>query len=241
MVGVFFRAGRMIKRSLLGVTNYNFRIKMKSFNIWIRSVSRWLVEWRYFCLGLLVVAVPIWLAIRYGADEATIRIMGLILQLLGIGTVIWDINSTRKEFGHPGAFKVWHRRLRSFPLFGNQAGTATGHATLPAMISSGRAHQTVSAGPEAKSEERLQALEENLRLVHERISHSQNEVDQQFRKYFEELNFETQARVQEDKKNQIKLEATETGGLHILGMGALWLFQGVIMSTVPAEIAKLLK
>lgn len=214
---------------------------MKTFMIWIKSVSRWSIEWRYFCVGLLVVAVPIWLGIRYGADESMIRITGMILQLLGIGTVAWDINSTRKEFGHPGVLKVWHQRLRRFPLFGKQAVTGTCDATLPALTGSVRGRKSVSAGPEATNEERIQALEDNLRIVHDRVSQTQNEIDQGLRKYSEELTLEKQVRIQEDKKIHAKLEATETGGLHILGMGALWLFQGVIMSTVPAELAKWLR
>lgn len=214
---------------------------MKTFVIWIKSVSHWLIEWRYFCFGLLVVTVPVWFGIRYGANEDMIRVSGMALQLLGIGTVAWDINATRKEFGHPGVLMVWHQRLKRFPLFGKQAVTSTCHATLPAMTCSGRAHQSVNAGPEATTEERIRALEENLQIVHDRISQAQNEIDQGFRKYSEELTLEKQVRVQEDKKIHVKLEATETGGLHILGMGALWLFQGVIMSTIPAELAKWLR
>ncbi len=211
---------------------------MRNILLWLKSVFHWLVEWRYFYLGFLVVAIPVLSGLRYGADEAMIRFTGMVLQLLGIGTVAWGIHTTRKEFGHPGIFTVWRRRLSRFPPFGKRVETGTGHATLPAFICSGRGHHLVSAGPEATTEARIQALEANLQIVHDRVSQTQNEIDQGFRKYSDVLKQEEQARIKEDQNICAKLEATETGGLHISAMGAFWLFVGVIMSAVPVELAK---
>jgi len=214
---------------------------MRKIQLWLKSIFQWLVEWKYFCLGLLVVAVPVFFGLRYGADEATIRITGMVLQLLGIGTVAWGIHTTRKEFGHPSIFAVWHQRLSRFPSFGKRVVTGTAHITLPGMTGTGRSHPSVSAGPEATIEARVQALEENLQIVHDRVRQTQNEMDQGFRKYSEALKQEEQVRDKEDQNIRAKLEATETGGLHISAMGAFWLFVGVTMSTVPVELAKWLK
>ena len=211
---------------------------MRKFLLWLKSIFHWLVEWRYFCLGLLVVAVPVFFGLWYGAGEATIRITGMVLQLLGIGTVAWGIHTTRKEFGHPSIFTVWHQRLSRFPSFGKRVVTGTAHITLPGMTVTGRGHPPVSAGPEASIETRVQALEENLQIVHDRVSQTQNEMDQGFRKYSEALKQEEQVRDKEDQNIRAKLEATETGGLYISAMGAFWLFVGVTMSTVPVELAK---
>jgi len=214
---------------------------MRKILLWLKSIFYWLVEWRYFCLGLLVVAVPVFFGLGYGADEATIRITGMVLQLLGILTVAWGIHTTRKEFGHPSIFAVWHQRLSRFPSFGKRVVTGTAHITLPGMTGTGRPHPSVSAGPEATIEARVQALEENLQIVHDRVRQTQNEMDQGFRKYSEALKQEEQVRDKEDQNIRAKLEATETGGLHISAMGAFWLFVGVTMSTVPVELAKWLK
>lgn len=214
---------------------------MRKILFWLKSIFHWLVEWRYFCLGLLVVAVPAFFGLRCGADEATIRITGMVLQLLGIGTVAWGIHTTRKEFGHPSIFIVWHQRLSRFPFFGKRVVTITADIKLPSMGGTGRGHGSVSAGPGATIEARVQALEENLQIVHDRVSQTQNEMDQRFRKYSEALKQEEQVREKEDQNIRAKLEATETGGLHISAMGAFWLFVGVIMSTVPVELAKWLK
>ena len=48
---------------------------------------------------------------------------------------------------------------------------------------------------------------------------------------------ERSARVTEDRKILSKLEATETGGLHISAMGAVWIFLGIIFSSIPKELS----
>ena len=155
---------------------------MREILVWLKSIFHWLLEWIYFCLGLLVVVVPVFFGLTYGADEATIRITGMVLQLLGILTVAWGIHTTRKEFGHPSILTVWHQRLSRFPSFGKRGVTGTGHFTVPCATFFGRGHTSVSAGPNAPIEARIQALEENLQLVHDRVSQTQNEMDQEFRK-----------------------------------------------------------
>jgi hypothetical protein len=55
------------------------------------------------------------------------------------------------------------------------------------------------------------------------------------------LKREEQARAAEDQVIRHKLETTETGGIHVTAMGALWLFVGVTLSTASPEIAKWLQ
>jgi hypothetical protein len=214
---------------------------MRKITPCLKDIFSSLVERKYFCLGLLVVAVPVFLGLHYGADEAMIRITGMVLQLFGIGTVALGIHKTRREFGHPSIFRVWHQRLKRFLPFGKREVTGTAHITLPGVTCNARGHASVSVEPGATIEARVQALEENLQIVHNRINQAQNEMDQEFRKCSEALKHEERARDREDQKILSKLEATATGGLHISAMGALWLFVGVIMSTIPAELAKWLK
>ncbi len=222
---------------MLGVNNCDFCFRIKTFAIWIKSVSRWLTEWKYFCVGLLVVVLP-WIEIRYGVDEATIRVTGMVLQLLGIGTVAWNINKTRKEFRHPGILKIWYQRLRHFPLFGKQIEPMILNGVLPAITGEFYAYESINAGHEATDGERIQALEKNLQIAHDRISQMQNEYNQRFHKYCEKLELEKRVQKQEIEKIHKKIETTETGGLSILGMGVVLLCQGVIMSTIPTELAK---
>lgn len=214
---------------------------MKPIIIWIKSIFIWLIKWRYFCIGLLFVILPIWIIIHYEADQDTIKIFGMILQLLGIGTVLWDINSTRKQFDQPNIIKVWYERLISFPRIAKQGNIGNLNVELPQMSGSARIYQTESILPEATTEERLMALEKNLEIAHKRISQTQSEIDQIFKNISDDLKLEKQVRDMNYEELNSKIETTETSGLHILGMGALWLFEGVIMSTVPTKIFELLR
>ena len=97
------------------------------------------------------------------------------------------------------------------------------------------------AGANPTIEARLDAIENNVTSIHERISQVQREMDGEFQKTTDALNREEQARQAEDNTIREKLEATGTGGVHISAIGASWLLVGVILSTAAIEIAALLK
>ena len=214
---------------------------MRKFLAWLKSIFHWLAEWWLFCFGFLVIAAPAAFIVFVGASEAAIRYTGMGLQLLGIGTVAWGIHTTRKEFDHPSVFAVWRKRLNRFPSFGGREIAGSAHITLPAMTVSARGYGSVDAGENPTIDARVQALEENLKRVNDRVSQTQNEMDQGFRKQCDALKQEQQVRSDEDQRIRVKMESTETGGLHISAMGALWLSIGVIMSAIPCELAVWLK
>ena len=66
-------------------------------------------------------------------------------------------------------------------------------------------------------------------------------MDQGFRTQSKALEEEKQNRSREDQLLNAKLEATETGGLHISAMSALWLFIGVSLNTASVGISARLK
>lgn len=210
---------------------------MRKLFAWLKAILHWLVEWRLFCLGFIVVVAPVGFIVFVCADEVVIRIAGMVLQLLGIGTVAWGIHLTRKEFGRPSVFTVWRKRLNRFPAFGDSGATASFNIPFPIMTGRGRGHSSVSAGTNPTIDARIQALEENLKLVNDRVSQTQNEMDQEFRKQTDALKQEQQIRSDEDQHIRAKMESINTGGLHISAMGALWLAIGVIMSSIPSELA----
>ena len=100
---------------------------------------------------------------------------------------------------------------------------------------------TVESRPNPTIETRIDALEKNLALIHERISSIEKEVGEEFQKAAKALINEEKARQTVDRGIYEKLESAGTGGIHISAIGALWLFSGVILSTASIEIADLLK
>jgi len=211
------------------------------------SVSRvkrlwlWLIEARYAWLALGVIAFALIVYLRPQTPEPVIRLTGLVLQLLGIGTVIWGISKTRALFGHPSfsvKVKSWFER---FPLRRKSPVQATVAAILSDATLNARGYVMQGPGPNSTVETRLNALEENISSIHERISSIERVMGEEFRKKAEAIRNEEQARKTEDNAIRAKLEATGTGGVHISAIGALWLFVGVILSSASVEIAELLK
>lgn len=212
----------------------------RTLTLWLRALWFWLTEPRHFWLATFVVALALIFTLRRGVTEPEIRISGLLLQILGIGTVAWGIRETRALFGRPtlvAEFRAW---LRRFPVYGGRVVSASVNITMPGLSLHARGSSSASAGPDASIEARIEALEKNVKLINERIDHTQNEMDQKFRSHADLLKQEEQTRGREDQAIREKLEATETGGLHISAMGVLWLFVGVTLSTAAPEIAKCL-
>lgn len=205
----------------------------------IKLLWSWLFEARFAWLALGVIFFAL-MACFLNTSEPTIRITGLSLQLLGISTVIWGISETEALFGNQSLlFKVksWCGR---FPLLRSNVVASGDMASLSLGTCNAKAYGTHGTSPNPTTENRLDALEKNISLIHERINGTENEMDEAFRKIKDVLKVEVQTREIEDSSILGKLEATGLGGVHISLIGALWLFVGVILSTAAIEIARLL-
>ena len=205
---------------------------------WVRALWFWLTEPRHFWLAIFVIAVALSFTLRRGVTEPEVRITGLLLQILGIGTVAWGIRETRALFGRPTLMAQFRAWLRRFPVYGERVVSANMNITIPGASLHARGYAFAATRSNASVEERIDALEKNVALINTRIDQTQNEMDQRFRSHVDDLKQEERNRAREDQSIREKLEATETGGLHISVMGALWLFVGVTLSTGASEIAR---
>jgi hypothetical protein len=206
----------------------------------LKAIWPWLVEVRYVWYSMAVICVALIISLKLHPTEPIIRITGLALQLLGIGTVIWGISETRALFGQPSfasKIKAW---LSRFPLLRHDVVLRANGAIHLHVSGKGRLHQTHKA-IDPTTEARIDSLEKNIELIHERINQTQKEMDEGFQKVSDLVKREEQFRQTEDNAIRMKLEATGTGGVHISAIGASLLFVGIILSTAATEIAALFK
>lgn len=187
------------------------------------------------------VAVALFISLRPGTSEPVIRMTGLALQLLGIGTVIWEISETRTLFGHPSLTSKAKGWLGRFPLLRRSAVVSATGIASSASVGNARAYGTHGPGANPTTESRLDALEKNMASIHERITQTQHEIDVESNKAADAFTREEQLRASEDRAIREKLEATGTSGVHISAIGALCLFVGVILSAAAPEISAFLK
>ena len=207
----------------------------------IKAIWPWLLEVRYAWLSVIVILGSLTISLRPHTPEPVIRITGLVLQLLGVGTVTWGISETRALFGHPSLASKAKAWIGRFPLLRREIVLGGSIIGLSSVTGNARGYVTNDPGPNPTVETRLESLEKNVSLIHERINQTHNEMDQEFRKAEESLKLEKQLRQEEDNATREKLEATGTGGVHISAIGASWLFVGVTLSSASVEIASWLK
>lgn len=207
----------------------------------IKAIWPWLAEARHAWLSVVVICVALAISLRPHTTEQVIRLTGLVLQLFGIGTIIWGISETRALFGHSSLANKAKAWLSRFPLLRRNVVLAVGSGTFLMGGGKMRAYGTRGPGENPTIETRLETLEKNVTSIHEGISQTQKEMDEEFQKTADALKREEQSRQAEDSTIREKLEATGTGGVHISAIGASWLIVGVILSTAAIEIAELLK
>ena len=207
----------------------------------IRAIPPWLAEAKFAWYTLIVVIASGLIALRPGTSEQVIRLTGLVLQILGIGTVAWGISETRALYGHKPFYAIFVSWTMRFPLLGRTIHLKGAMLSGSATISGGRAHGTVGVAPGATLEQRVDALEKNLPLIHARITAAEQDIDKKVQIVADKVSAEEAMRKSEDETLAKRLESTATGGVHISAIGAVWLFVGVILSTAALEIEHWLK
>ena len=207
----------------------------------MKAIWPWLKEARYAWLTIIVIALAFAISLRPQTPEKVIRLTGLVLQLFGVLTVAWGISETRSFFGHPSFASKTISWFSRFPLRKRNVVVSGSGSSYSISSSNARGYVTSGAGPNPTIENRIDALEKNIGHINERISGTEKEMDEQFRKSTQALKDEQITRQSEDSIILQKLEATGTGGVHISAIGAAWLFVGVILSTAGLEIEKWLK
>jgi len=204
---------------------------------WLIAFSRWLAEAWLAWLTLLVLLFAFFVSFRPGASEFHIRFIGLVLQLLGVGTVVVGINKTRKSFGKPGMVKLFFEWVSRFPRWRRHIVMAAGTGKFSLGPGKLRAYTWMPIDPSTPIDAQVSALIKDVEGLNERLIRCQDEFEAQFGKVSDALRQEQQVRAERYDNLQTRLEVTQTGGLHISLMGAIWIAVGSILSTLAPEIA----
>jgi chromosome segregation ATPase len=112
--------------------------------------------------------------------------------------------------------------------------TGTGSLRLKGEVA--RREVWTNVDPSAALERQIEAIGKNVDRLRGRLNELQEQLDKRFREHAEALDHETITRAQDDEHLRNRLEAAETGGLHITFAGVVWLLVGVLFATLPQEI-----
>ena len=211
---------------------------MKNLVAWIYSVWVWLVRPQLMWTTVIVLIAAMLLVLRPSATEFQVRLVGLVLQWLGIGTVALGVRKTRQFFGQPGLHTLFRNWIDQFPRWRKEARTAAGATNMGALGAKGNSHSWALFDPKAPIEDQVLLLATNLENLNSEFRELHNQMDKELHNHRRSLEEEERARVSADANLQQRLEVAQTGGLHISLVGVIWLAIGILLSTVPLEIVQ---
>jgi hypothetical protein len=205
---------------------------------WSTALLSWLAEAHLLWLALGVVALALVASLHRGTTDLQIRSDGLVLQLLGIGTVAHGIHETRKFFGRPGILSLLRDWLSRFPRWRRQVIVGTGTGSLGLASLHARAHVWTPMDPLAPVDAQVKALIQNVERLNQSLIQVQQEMDAALGRVTAALGEERTTRSKDVAELQKRLEIAETGGLHITFVGVIWLVVGVVLTTLSPEILR---
>lgn len=210
---------------------------MRKTRNWLRSVYLWLMEARYFALSIAVVVCAIFFIVMLGSSERSIRLAGMTLQLLGVGTVIWGVAKTREFFGHTPVASQIKDWLLKFPRYTPKPVVLSASGTFEPLTVRSYGFSSPPKVSPFTTEGRLAAIEVELNQMREQFCKTHQIIDEKVAGINHLIEVETASRNQSVQYVLQRLELTATGGIHITSVGALWLFIGVILGSASPELA----
>jgi hypothetical protein len=170
--------------------------------------------------------------------SAAIRYAGLILELLGLMTVVVGLSETRRLFGRaPLSARVMDRFRRLVGSF-KRAEPIDLEASAGGMANAGGELSLIhSAGPDSSLERRLSILEEEVNRLRKEFGTKVDKLRQELIRVEATIDRERQERHDEDLKTAKKLEELAVGGFHLETVGLWWLVLGLVGAGDPDELS----
>ena len=208
---------------------------------WVGRKWQWAMRNQLFWWNIvLILATIVFVFILRSPGESDFRVktLGMVLQLIGVGTVWFDLTSTARAFGKTGMLVRTKNWLKD---------GFSGDATIVMMGATAQANATSSCratvrwpiDSAADHERRIEAVEKNIGKIDEDIGAIFRELDQQSAVARERAANEEQMRAQAVAEVRRELIEASVGNFPVLVFGAVWLAVGVVLSTWAPEIAKI--
>lgn len=173
-------------------------------------------------------------------SENSFRWTGNVLQLFGVGTVVWGIRKTRAQFGMPSYFSLLRERANALLFLRPSSATVEATLSMPRLQAYGRSG-SVPSPPNATLADRVAALEARLDALDDGHYELMKSTSEQFTQASDQAAREVQSRKDANQKLEEQLREAGTGGIAISLVGATWLFVGVLLAGFGPELAQLLQ
>lgn len=206
---------------------------MIKFYRYFVSICKWLKnEWKREILCLILTCGIFAILLFNRALEDTLRISGMVYQILGLGTIVYDLYGAAKLFEITGYLE---RKIKTFPKFTPTSITIN---IPPIDIVLNASVGSVSIIQEPSTiEEKLNAFKKE---VDDKLKVMREDIYQEFNRHHKIIQKERLDRIQADKDNKDLIKSVTTDNVFWSFAGILWIFLGIIFSSIPKEITYLL-
>jgi len=170
--------------------------------------------------------------------EWWVRVDGYFVTLFGAWQVIQGMRSNRRAFKRPTESELaadWLRRL-SAAARGEKRATVALTGTVRTAVSGASAVITVTPGPNASVERRLELVEKGLEQVNKRVDEAQARLDAKVSEIERTAADERAARERADQELGARMEDIAVGSFDLNWAGAILVIVGSFFSTFPVGV-----
>lgn len=209
---------------------------------WLKRVAQWFdSQFRYYLLVILTIPFTFYICSLFFSDwEATFRITGMTLELLGLGTVAKGMYDTHQSYNQPNVATRIKQCFAQFPKLKNNVNITVNPATLNATGSISDASITITDNKEKTLDEMFAEL--SIQVSDLVVSQKQLEykVDKNKASSADALHIEKAERELADNKNRELIKNSSIDGLRTEATGIFWLVFGIVFATASAELVCLI-
>jgi hypothetical protein len=207
---------------------------------WMKSMVRWLLEPAPIWIAVLVIVVVVLVCTCLASTPAVgLRYAGLALELAGVATVAIGLRDKWYTFEKPSLKNLVVAWLKRVPRFSPKTTVHVGSGNITLGGLSAQAYGWHGTGPDSPLEQRVDALERNVEAIQGLIVQVRQEIRQEADKLNTKISQEERARLDADRALHVRLEKFGAGGLHLEAIGLFWLVTGLVLGSLPVELARL--
>lgn len=189
------------------------------------------------CAIAIAVARPV----GYEVLERTVRICGLALQLVAVGTALAGLNGVRRLFYLPPLDDTLRTWWRSAPWKRGTSGQLSGAASIGPVTTFGSLHSWAESNDSLSDAQRFAALEQRTAILLELSRNQRKQSRQDLDRLRDELASTIAEHQRSTSKTEKKLQRLALDGVATTAIGLTCAFSGIILASASPELARYLE